>query len=193
MKKRGRLLLSIILILSLFYCVNSFADGGGPLPPPTGCDEIPTPDYDGPLIKGTFTAAWDRSQCTVDSPDYWHYNIHVVLEGVKLENGREISIKKLYSLHADIKADVNVPPRSLCDYNPLEWKDKFKYMACDKKVSVDFGFSKKDDSNQTVRTHYPVLTDVWIAQKDNCSDYKGSVISGTIKIRMTEIPDQEPE
>lgn len=200
MKKRRIVLVSIVFILSLFYCVCALADGGGPLPLQQGdpCKIIPkTIDYDGPLITGTFTASWDASQCTVNSPaECRHYNIHVLLEGIKLEQGlnegRELLIKKLYYLHTKIHSEgtgANTIVKSLCEYTLYELKNKFKYAACKEGVAQYFGFVKEDANGVDKATHYPVVTDVWVTQRDNCNDYSKVVISGTIKIRMTTIED----
>jgi len=145
-------------------------------------------DYGGPLIKGTFTAAWDRSQCSVNDDGCRHYNIHVLLEGIKLEKGREIPIKKLYAFHKGISV-VGTDVQSLCKYTLYDLKENFKYDLCQQRVAQYFGFVKQDENGVDEITHYPVVTDVWVTQQDNCEDenYKKAMISGTIKIRMTKI------
>jgi hypothetical protein len=166
----------VFISLSLFYCANSFADGGGPEPPMGGCATIPSPNYDGPLIQGTFTAAFDKSQHSINTTTDRHYNIHVCLEGTKLENGREIPIKMLYSFSVPISSAMS-NTNTLCDYQLYHFMNKFQYTACNREVTQVFGFSKQ--------YYYPVITDIWVNHKENCNNYKEAMISGTIKLRIT--------
>lgn len=171
-----KLALLLVIFLSLFYCANSFADGGGPEPPNMGCAIVPSPNYDGPLIQGTFTAAFDKSQHSINTIADRHYNIHVSLEGIKLENGRETLIKILYSFPMHISSTIS-HTNTLCDYQLYHFMNKFQYTACNREITKVFGFSKQ--------YYYPVITDIWVNHKENCNDYKEAMISGTIKLRIT--------
>ena len=168
--KTNRYFWSAIIIV----CVSlgpqmALGDGGGLEPPAAGCGTLPTPTFSSPLISGTYTVAYDKSQPAIDDPDkYGHYNVHLALEAAYLKEGKEIIQKKLFSFPVEIKID-----KHLCDYKVDHFINKYQFMACNKKIGKEFGF-----------VGLPVLTDVTIDLSDRRSETTESMISGTLKIRV---------
>jgi len=189
MKKLYVLWCLVISISFLSMSMICIADGGAG--DPDGCDTMPTPNYDGPLLQGTFIAAYDKGTCENEPNNKCkHFNIHIALEGMKMKvNGRTELHKKLYRINKTITLDESdLVPENLCNYQSSYLKDIYGQMPCGKGVAKEFGYHPN--------YYYPVLTDVTITQKDNCGNYdeatgkytgnyKKPIISGTIKIRIS--------
>jgi len=166
---------TIVLLLAfgfIFYFSGMAAgDGGGP-EPNAACISLPSATDTSPLIKGFFTAAYDKSQCTVDHPSKCrHYDMHFVLEMPQLINEKETLVRHLFSF------PMGVCDRDICSYTEVELKEKYKFQPCNKEVGKAFGLKG-----------VPVLTDLSVTVRDFCGDTKKGMIAGTLKIRV--VPKQ---
>jgi hypothetical protein len=169
-------------MLVLILCpVLSLGDGGGPEMAIPECHDMPLPKATDPVITGIFTVAYDRSQITLESPtSSAHYNTHMIFKAPLLKNGKETVKTRLYSFPVSV-----APQTHLCDYPDEHFMEKYKNVPCNRKIGKHFGLPG-----------VPVLTEVTVTHR-TCSPpgdraartyYDESMITGTIKIRMSQKP-----
>ena len=171
MNKKKTMILLLALGFFLYFSGMAIGDGGGP-EPKSDCSRLWPATDTSPLIKGFFTAAYDKSQCTVDRPsECRHYDMHFVLEMPQLINGKETLVRHLFSF------PMGVCDRDICSYTETELKEKYKYQACNMGIGKAFGLKG-----------VPVITDLSVTVRDFCGDTNDGMIAGTLKIRV--VPKQ---
>jgi len=165
---------SLLVVMITFYCSGiAIADGGGP-EPISACKSLPSVTATSPLITGSFTAAYDKSQCSLEAPeDCRHYDIHFVLEMPQLINGEETVRRRLFSF------PMRVCDRSICSYTEIYLKEAYKAQACNMGIGKAFGLGG-----------VPVLTDISVTDRDFCDTGDEGMLAGTVKIRVVPIPEQ---
>jgi hypothetical protein len=160
MKKGCIITLVLSFLYVLIFCDIAISGGFEPCP---GCcpDTLPSPDH-GPYLYGTFTAARDKSQCSVDFPaECAHYNAHVVLR-------HRLNQVHLFSFPVSLQSPGNL----LCGYEASDIKELLAKVPCTWGFNEPFGL-----------LGVPVISDLYITKRDFCGT-PDEMIHGLITIRV---------
>lgn len=162
------MMVSLLVVMIIFYCSGiAIGDGGGP-ESTKACKSLPSATAASPLITGSFTAAYDKSQCSIGAPEECrHYNIHFVLEMPQLINGEETVRRRLFSF------PMGVCDKSICSYEEIYLKKAYKAQACNLEIGKAFGLGG-----------VPVLTDISVTDRDFCDSGDEGMLAGRVKIRV---------
>lgn len=145
------------VMMATFLGLSSVACGGGRGPEDPACMNLPLP-IGGKVVKGTFTIAYDKSQCS-QQEQCRHFNVHAVLtRGSKVH---------LYSFATPLGDG------DLCGLDSGYLKREYAPEPCNQRVGQDFGIPG-----------VPVIETLTIKKMDFCGDTSKQMIKGDIVIRV---------
>jgi hypothetical protein len=154
---------SFLLGILMIFCFYGLAfSGGGPDPTGNCPDPLPPPDS-GRFIRGEYTVARDKGECSVSDPEGCaHYNVHLILKFQKHTH--------LFSFPASLGTG------NICAYTAEALKENFRSVACDMGIGDKFGL-----------LGIPVIASLTIEQQDFCIDEYDQMIRGEVLIRVVPI------
>jgi hypothetical protein len=158
--KRTRIISWIVALSVIFGFYGIAISGGGPEDP--NCPEpLPAPNA-GKFLRGEFSVAGDKGDCSVIYPEECpHYNVHFLL---KWRNQTH-----LFSFMTPLGTG------DLCPYTSEELKETFRRVPCGMGVGLAFGLSG-----------VPVITNLEIVHQDFCGS-PDEMIRGEIVIRVVPL------
>jgi len=136
-------LVPLAWVVALILGFYGIALGEGGFEDPT-CDKLPDPKH-GPFIKGEFTVALDKSDCSIyNVSECAHYNLHA-----KLKHGNQTHL---------ISFLTSMGGYNICTATASQLKELYKRVPCSKNIGGIFGYPG-----------IPVIADMSITETDFCS------------------------
>ena len=175
-------MMPLIVVLALSLAVGfygpAFAAKSGAEDPRCNAADFPDPTS-GPFLTGTFTAAVDKSTCSLDYPGaipegYTHYNFHVKLwkrwKSYMFSGPLEVP-------EGSVEGNIFVFSKKLCEYTNAEIKAIINEEPCNWYVGDPFGFP--------LEQYVPIVVYVRVTDRDFCAEPGDKqMIKGFIKIRL---------
>ncbi len=203
-KVKLMMFLAFVAMFTVSY-TTAWADGAKE-PPKDGCEDLPLPTNQSPVIHGTFTASY----FVEDGQPAKYYSIQTVLKTTKVITNKQMmeklkissagctkmktdEEKKIKSGNKDKcpgfeSAEIDLTKlhtfpkyivihKNLCEYTENDLMSLYWARPCNVKIQEEFGLKGR-----------AVLTDIKIINQNHCDDEKKAAISGTFKIRVVPVP-----